>query len=99
MKRMESIMIMVMVFAAMFYVWQTFEEAKHVPEYKGPVQQVVVSEGDSIWKIAEQSNGSSPLTLEESVEWMLHHNHIEDATVMPGQAIQVPAGGTGVAME
>lgn len=99
MKRMESIMIMLLVFGAVFYVWQTFDEAKHVPDYDGPVQQVVVTEGDSIWKLAEQSDLSSHLTVEERVEWMLYHNDIEGATVMPGQAIQVPAGSAGVAME
>lgn len=99
MKRMENALITLLVFAAMAYVWQTFNEASTVPEYEGPVQQVVVTDGDSVWKLADTFSIHSSLTIEESVDWIVHHNELNGSTVLPGQAVNVPVGVTEVAME
>ena len=100
MKRLGDIAAIVLMVAAGYFTFQTFDSASgSEPKYDGPVQQVIVYDGDNLWNIANRFSDHTSLTIEEAVEWIVIANELEGALVKPGQTLDVPAGGNGVAME
>ena len=100
MKRLGDLAAIVLMVAAGYFTFHTFDSASgSEPQYDGPVQQVIVYDGDNLWNIANRFSGHTSLTIEEVVEWIVMANELEGALVKPGQTLDVPAGGNGVAME
>ncbi|CAM3743200.1 cell division suppressor protein YneA [Alkalicoccus chagannorensis] len=62
-------------------------------------QEVVVSEGDSLWKIADDVSDGMDLKTEETVQWLKKHNNLDGAVVHPGQSLTVPSTMNGVAAD
>lgn len=52
---------------------------------------VTVSQGDSLWKIAENYSDQQSLSKDEFVNWVKIHNQIEaDDHIFPGEKIVIP---------
>jgi LysM repeat protein len=51
---------------------------------------VTVSEGDSLWKIAEDYSEDQSLSKKEFVNWVKTHNQIEEDKIFPGEKIVIP---------
>lgn len=100
MKRLGDFTAILLMAAAFFFTIHTFDAASgSEPDYDGPVQQIIVYDGDNLWNIASRFSSHSSLTIEEAVEWIAITNDLEGALVKPGQTLDVPVGGSGVAME
>lgn len=64
-----------------------------------PTEEKIVSEGESLWSIAEFVSEDIDLQLEETVYWLKNENNLEDNIIHPGETIIVPAKWNGVAAE
>lgn len=56
---------------------------------KAPYIKVTVTQGDTIWKIAEEYSEGS-LSKQKFVDWVKKHNHIPDDQIYPGDQIVIP---------
>ncbi|MGG3466752.1 LysM peptidoglycan-binding domain-containing protein [Neobacillus pocheonensis] len=52
--------------------------------------KVIVSEGDSLWKISDQYAGQHSLSNKEFVSWVKKHNKNVDDQIYPGDEIVIP---------
>lgn len=52
--------------------------------------KVTVSEGDSLWKIADQYTEDNSLSKEQFVSWVKKHNEMSGDQIFPGQKLVVP---------
>jgi LysM repeat protein len=52
--------------------------------------KVTISEGDSLWKIANVYSGENSLSNDEFVSWVKKHNHIRGDQIYPGDEILIP---------
>lgn len=52
--------------------------------------KVTVSEGDSLWKIANVYSGEDSLSNKEFISWVKKHNRIEGDQIYPGDEIVIP---------
>ena len=53
------------------------------------VTHVTVARGDNLWTIADRFTPSDG-NVQETVDEIMQANHLDDATVIPGQRLQVP---------
>lgn len=51
---------------------------------------VTISEGDSLWKIADQYSGDYSLSKDHFISWVKKHNNIEGDQIFPGEKIAIP---------
>jgi hypothetical protein len=59
----------------------------------------VVTEGETLWSIAEHVAEDLDLQREKAVYWIKEENQLQDTTIHPGQTIKVPAEWNGVASD
>ncbi|SDN30740.1 cell division suppressor protein YneA [Alkalicoccus daliensis] len=64
-----------------------------------PTKEKIVTEGESIWSIAEFVSKDIDLQLEETVYWLKTENNLENEVIHPGETIIIPAEWNGVAAE
>lgn len=51
---------------------------------------VTITEGDSLWEIADQYANQHSLSNEEFVAWIKKHNEIDENKIFPGEEIIIP---------
>ncbi|NWQ40414.1 LysM peptidoglycan-binding domain-containing protein [Bacillus sp. EB106-08-02-XG196] len=51
---------------------------------------IMVSEGDSLWKISTQYSNQHSYSNNEFVSWVKQHNNIEGDRIYPGDEITIP---------
>jgi cell division protein YceG involved in septum cleavage len=52
--------------------------------------KVTITEGDSLWKIAENYSDDESLSKKEFISWVKKHNTIHDEQIYPGDEIFIP---------
>lgn len=52
--------------------------------------KVTITEGDSLWEIAEQFSDQHSLSNKEFVTWIKKHNEIDEDQIFPGEEIIIP---------
>ncbi|WP_066369807.1 cell division suppressor protein YneA [Neobacillus fumarioli] len=52
--------------------------------------KVTISQGDSLWKIAQQYSDRLSISNEEFVNWVKRHNYNAGDTIYPGDVIMIP---------
>lgn len=62
--------------------FDTFQQHKYI--------KLTVSEGDSLYKIADQFKEEQKLSRNEFVSWVQRHNNIDGDIIYPGQKIIIP---------
>lgn len=55
-----------------------------------PTVAVAVDSGDTLWSLAERYPIEG-MTTRQCVKWIMEHNSLESALLMPGQIVEVPA--------
>lgn len=61
--------------------------AAHSSNGAGPKQTYVVRPGDTLWSVAERTYSGDP---RQGVWLMQKRNHLDGATIVPGQKLVVP---------
>ncbi|PRO64467.1 cell division suppressor protein YneA [Alkalicoccus urumqiensis] len=61
-----------------------------------PGESYVVSEGDTLWSIAEEVTEEVDIPVEKTVYWLKQENDLHDRWIQPGQKLKVPAYENGV---
>ena len=51
---------------------------------------VTVSQGDTLWKIADDYSEAQSLSKTEFVNWVKIHNQIDEDHIFPGEKITIP---------
>ncbi|WML52172.1 LysM peptidoglycan-binding domain-containing protein [Neobacillus sp. PS3-12] len=51
---------------------------------------VTVSQGDTLWKIADNYLENQSLSKVEFVDWVKTHNQIDEDRIFPGEKIMIP---------
>lgn len=51
---------------------------------------VTVSQGDTLWKIADDYSEQQSLSKGEFVSWVKTHNQIDEDHIFPGEKIMIP---------
>jgi cell division protein YceG involved in septum cleavage len=51
---------------------------------------VTVSQGDTLWKIADNYLEEQSLSRVEFVDWVKTHNQIDEDQIFPGEKIMIP---------
>ena len=80
-----AIILIILSFVTAFLLsvrFDTFHQNQYVT--------VTVSDGDSIWKIAEDYSEEHSLSKVQFVNWVQTHNHIEGDHIFPGEKIVIP---------
>ncbi|WML43808.1 LysM peptidoglycan-binding domain-containing protein [Neobacillus sp. PS3-40] len=62
--------------------FHSFDKDKYV--------KVTITEGDSLWKIANVYSKEKSLSNEEFVTWVKKHNSIQGDQIFPGEEIVIP---------
>ncbi|WP_100331011.1 cell division suppressor protein YneA [Bacillus xiapuensis] len=57
---------------------------------KGPFQEIVVQEGDSLWSIADQYEQTNGMNKEEFIMWVQKENQLLSARIQPGDVLVIP---------
>ncbi len=52
--------------------------------------KVTVSDGDSLWKIADEYSKDGSISTSEFVQWVQRHNDIDGDQIFPGEKILIP---------
>jgi cell division protein YceG involved in septum cleavage len=52
--------------------------------------KVTITEGDSLWEMADQYANEHSLSNKEFVSWIKKHNDIDENTIYPGEEIIIP---------
>lgn len=53
-------------------------------------ENIIVSEGDSLWRIAQQYSSEYKLSDDQFISWVKKHNHIEGDRIYPGEKLVIP---------
>ena len=61
-------------------------------EQKNDFLSIEVSEGDTLWEIAEEYEEAN-LTKKEFIGWIEEHNEVRADSIKPGQVIVIPVKG------
>ncbi len=51
---------------------------------------ITISEGDSLWKIAEGYSKTYSLSNDQFISWVKKHNEIDGDRIYPGEKIAIP---------
>jgi cell division protein YceG involved in septum cleavage len=80
-----AIILIILSFVTAFVLSIRFN-AFHQDEYL----KVTVSEGDSLWKIADEYSADGSISNGEFVQWVQRHNNIDGDQIFPGEKIFIP---------
>ena len=89
--------LLIFTLAVMLFAWTWFTETEAEEPKPLPTESYHISEGDSLWKIAEKKSNDSGMNVEQTVDWMMEYNDMDSPLVVTGQSIDVPAEVKGVA--
>lgn len=51
---------------------------------------VTITEGDTLWEIADSHSGETSLSNDEFVGWIKKHNNLQGDQIYPGDEILIP---------
>jgi cell division protein YceG involved in septum cleavage len=80
-----AIVLIILSFAIAFIISIRFDTFHH-----NQYETVTVSEGDSLWKIADNYSEEQSLSKVDFVNWVKTHNQIDEDHIYPGEKIVIP---------
>lgn len=80
-----AIILILLSFASAFILSIRFDafQPKHY-------MKVTISQGDSLWKIADKYSEKQNLSNEAFVQWVQSYNNIDEDHIFPGEEIVIP---------
>lgn len=87
--RRKNRMVCLIIFLVCLIAYQCLKPSKIEACTPNKFVTVIVYEGDSLWKIAEQFN-SDDMDIRNYINLIQQHNEIESSVLQPGDIIEVP---------
>ncbi|PJN89001.1 cell division suppressor protein YneA [Bacillus sp. mrc49] len=92
MKKLYKNYIYTILLAGSVFIFSILFSCTINDDQKKDFLSIEVSEGDTLWEIAEEYEGAD-LTKKEFIGWIEEHNGISGDSIKPGQVIVIPVKG------
>ncbi|GEL07692.1 cell division suppressor protein YneA [Salisediminibacterium halotolerans] len=99
MKRAKDGSLFVFAVSVLLFSWTWITDGGAEEPDSLPTESYQISEGESLWIIAEETADYTEMNIEQTIDWMMKHNDMESAKVVSGKTIEVPIEVKGVAGE
>lgn len=98
-KRAKDGSLFVFAVSVLLFSWTWMMDGEAEEPDPLPTESHQISEGESLWIIAEETADNTDMNIEQTVDWMMKHNDMESADIVSGKTIEVPVEMKGVAVE
>jgi hypothetical protein len=94
--------VAILMLSAILFSWTYFTGDDDVQVHEDQffiTSKWTVSEGESLWMIANSAAHEMEMTIEEALLWIKNENALDNEAIYPGQSLAIPVEMKGVASE